>query len=101
MANEEEQICAHEPCACTVPEGEKYCSDYCRTAGSEEVECLRVRSRTQPVEKGRIIHLPDSPRWKTPKVSVKLETILKRCLASWGSNSDGSLALAMEPTLPS
>ena len=38
MANEEEQICAHEPCACTVPEGEKYCSNYCRTAGSEEVE---------------------------------------------------------------
>ena len=38
MADEERHICAHEPCACTVPEGEKYCSDYCRTAGSEEVE---------------------------------------------------------------
>ena len=38
MANEEEQICAHDPCACTVSEGEKYCSDYCRNAGSEEVE---------------------------------------------------------------
>ena len=38
MAVEKRNICAHEPCACTVAEGEKYCSNYCRTAGSEEVE---------------------------------------------------------------
>jgi hypothetical protein len=22
--------CAHEPCSCPVPEGDKYCSNYCR-----------------------------------------------------------------------
>ncbi len=34
----EERQCAHEPCLCKVAEGEKYCSDYCKNAGSEEVE---------------------------------------------------------------
>jgi hypothetical protein len=38
MADEERNTCAHEPCVCTVPEGEQYCSDYSRTAGSGEVE---------------------------------------------------------------
>jgi hypothetical protein len=38
MEEQETQLCAHEPCQCTVPANEKYCSDYCKTAGSEEVE---------------------------------------------------------------
>jgi hypothetical protein len=36
--SQEEHKCAHEPCECTVAEGEKYCSDWCKDAGSEEVE---------------------------------------------------------------
>jgi len=35
---EKSRQCAHEPCVCVVPDGEKYCSDFCKTAGSEEVE---------------------------------------------------------------
>jgi len=38
MADQEVRMCAHEPCRCSVPEHEKYCSDYCKAAGSEEVE---------------------------------------------------------------
>jgi hypothetical protein len=38
MADNQPRRCAHEPCNCTVPEGQKYCSDYCKTAGSDEVE---------------------------------------------------------------
>ena len=38
MNDQERRQCAHEPCQCTVPAHEKYCSDYCKTAGSEEVE---------------------------------------------------------------
>ena len=38
MAEQEQKSCAHEPCQCTVPAGEKYCSDWCRDAGSKEVE---------------------------------------------------------------
>jgi hypothetical protein len=30
--------CAHEPCNCDVAPGEKFCSDFCKDAGSEEVE---------------------------------------------------------------
>ena len=37
MAEEQKQ-CAHEPCNCTAPQGEKYCSEFCRDAGSREVE---------------------------------------------------------------
>jgi len=38
MADEERKQCAHEPCQCTVAAGEKYCGDFCKSAGSEEVE---------------------------------------------------------------
>jgi len=38
MAEQEPKLCAHEPCNCTVPHGEKYCSDFCRDAGADEVE---------------------------------------------------------------
>ena len=38
MADEQQKPCAHEPCLCTVPQGERYCSDSCRDAGSREVE---------------------------------------------------------------
>lgn len=36
--SQEERKCAHEPCECTVGQGEKYCSDWCKDAGSKEVE---------------------------------------------------------------
>jgi hypothetical protein len=38
MGEEETRQCAHEPCQCLAPAGEKFCSDFCKTAGSEEVE---------------------------------------------------------------
>jgi len=38
MANEQKHVCAHEPCQCAVPAGEKFCSDFCRDAGANEVE---------------------------------------------------------------
>ena len=34
----EQRTCAHIPCTCTVKPGEKYCSDSCRDAGSDDVE---------------------------------------------------------------
>ena len=34
----EQRTCAHIPCTCPVPPGEKYCSESCRDAGSNEVE---------------------------------------------------------------
>jgi hypothetical protein len=30
--------CAHIPCICTVPKGQKFCSDFCADAGSQETE---------------------------------------------------------------
>ena len=38
MSDREPTICAHIPCGCLVAPGEKYCSDSCRDAGSNEVE---------------------------------------------------------------
>ena len=38
MSDQEVKQCAHEPCKCIVAAHEKYCSDYCKSAGSEEVE---------------------------------------------------------------
>lgn len=38
MPDQEANLCAHEPCQCTVAKGEKYCSDWCRDAGADEVE---------------------------------------------------------------
>jgi hypothetical protein len=38
MADDKTKTCAHEPCECTVPENEKYCSNICRDAGSGETE---------------------------------------------------------------
>ncbi len=38
MSQQEERKCAHEPCECNVAPGEKYCGDFCKDAGSEEVE---------------------------------------------------------------
>lgn len=36
--DEKQRKCAHEPCNCNVAQGEKYCSDFCKDAGSREVE---------------------------------------------------------------
>ena len=38
MKDFEENTCAHIPCTCVVARGQKYCSDSCKEAGSEEVE---------------------------------------------------------------
>ena len=38
MANQEKTKCAHIPCLCEVAPGQKYCSEACRDAGSEDVE---------------------------------------------------------------
>jgi hypothetical protein len=38
MANPRKKMCAHIPCFCVVPEGEQYCGESCRDAGSEDVE---------------------------------------------------------------
>lgn len=38
MRDLEQNTCAHIPCTCLVASGEEYCSDFCRDAGSEEVE---------------------------------------------------------------
>jgi hypothetical protein len=38
MEQQETRQCAHEPCRCMVSAHEKYCSDFCKSAGSEEVE---------------------------------------------------------------
>ena len=38
MANEKSEKCAHVPCVCIPPKGEKYCSQACKEAGAEETE---------------------------------------------------------------
>jgi hypothetical protein len=38
MAVEQKTKCAHIPCTCEVAPGQKYCSEACKNAGSEEVE---------------------------------------------------------------
>ena len=38
MANQMMRKCAHIPCLCDVPDGEEYCGEACRDAGSEDVE---------------------------------------------------------------
>jgi hypothetical protein len=38
MANLKTKMCAHIPCLCTVANGEEYCGEACRDAGSEDVE---------------------------------------------------------------
>lgn len=37
MANESKK-CAHLPCSCMAPAGEKYCSQFCKEAGGAETE---------------------------------------------------------------
>ena len=38
MDSQEQRKCAHEPCNCVVAQGQKFCGDFCKDAGSEEVE---------------------------------------------------------------
>ena len=47
-----EKTCAHIPCSCVVPAGQKYCSESCEVAGSDEVEiaCECGHSACQPVD---------------------------------------------------
>lgn len=34
-----QQKCAHPSCNCKVPQGTKYCSDYCKKAPEVELHC--------------------------------------------------------------
>ncbi len=38
MSSNELKTCAHIPCLCLVPAGQKYCGEWCEDAGSEDVE---------------------------------------------------------------
>jgi hypothetical protein len=38
MANDQGKKCAHVACICVPPAGDKYCSQLCKDAGSEETE---------------------------------------------------------------
>jgi hypothetical protein len=38
MTDKKNTKCAHIPCLCEAGDGEKYCSEACRDAGSEDVE---------------------------------------------------------------
>jgi hypothetical protein len=38
MENRAKSKCAHIPCSCEVVPGQKYCSEPCQDAGSDEVE---------------------------------------------------------------
>lgn len=38
MANPIAKKCAHIPCLCNLTNGEKYCGESCRDAGSDDVE---------------------------------------------------------------
>ena len=38
MANQETKMCAHIPCLCVVANGDEYCGEACRDAGSADVE---------------------------------------------------------------
>ena len=38
MTDAEQKTCAHIPCRCVVPPGEKYCGETCKDAGSGDVE---------------------------------------------------------------
>ena len=38
MASQKTKKCAHIPCLCDVPNGEEYCGESGRDAGSEDVE---------------------------------------------------------------
>jgi len=38
MVDQKTTKCAHIPCLCEAPPGEKYCGGACRDAGSEDVE---------------------------------------------------------------
>jgi hypothetical protein len=45
MDNKKTEKCAHLPCKCIPSDGEKYCSEFCRDAGSNEAEnSVRLRS---------------------------------------------------------
>jgi len=38
MTSVEQKKCAHLPCRCVTQNGEKYCGQVCKEAGSKEVE---------------------------------------------------------------
>jgi hypothetical protein len=38
MADQNTKKCAHIPCLCNVRNGDEYCGEICRDAGSEDVE---------------------------------------------------------------
>ena len=38
MKDQKSRKCAHIPCLCEVADGEEYCGNACRDAGSEDAE---------------------------------------------------------------
>jgi hypothetical protein len=40
--------CAHLPCVCVPPEGEEYCAQFCKDAGSQETEITQVDRVRKP-----------------------------------------------------
>lgn len=38
MTNPTTKKCAHIPCLCDVTDGQEYCGETCRDAGSEDIE---------------------------------------------------------------
>jgi hypothetical protein len=38
MKDQQARKCAHIPCLCEVEDGEEYCGNACRNAGSRDVE---------------------------------------------------------------
>jgi len=42
METQAAEKCAHAPCLCVPPKGEKYCSQFCKEAGSKESKSLAI-----------------------------------------------------------
>lgn len=40
-SSNEQQKCAHERCSCSVPKGQKFCSDYCAAPDDAETTALQ------------------------------------------------------------
>jgi hypothetical protein len=47
MTEKIDEKCAHIPCLCHVTDGQEYCSEACRDAGSDNVEIARQCDHAQ------------------------------------------------------
>jgi len=55
MMTNEQKKCAHLPCRCVTQNGDKYCGQACKEAGSSEVERLPHENGLSSVEAGSYI----------------------------------------------